>query len=50
MLQLDMMGIAARTLELLYDPRRKNLLLHQSGNMAQSTLDHLQGVMHFPKV
>jgi hypothetical protein len=49
MLKLDSMGIAARTLTILYDPQRKNLLLSQSGDMAQSTLDHLQGVMCFTR-
>jgi hypothetical protein len=47
MLKLDLMGIAARTLEFLYDPPGKVLLLGQTGDMAQSTLDHLQGVMRF---
>ena len=45
LLKLDLMSVAARTLEILYDPQRKKLLLVDLADAAQSRLDHLQSVM-----
>jgi hypothetical protein len=45
LLKLDTMGIAAQTLDILYDPERNELLLRQSGDVAQATLDHLKWVL-----
>jgi hypothetical protein len=44
LLTLDTMGIAAQTLDILNDLERNELLLGQSGDLAQATLDHLKWV------
>ena len=44
LIKLDIMGIVARVLSILYDIQRKGLLLDQRGGRAQSLLDLLQAV------
>ena len=44
LIKLDIMGIVARVLSILYDIQRKGLLLNQRDGRAQSLLDLLQAV------
>lgn len=51
LLQLDVMGIVARVLSILYDFQRKGFFLNQRGREAQASLDLLQAVSpYFPHV